>query len=147
MKHHPGLRTPYTGLNRDTELSRLSADIAFIDKHLIKTVCPVNGLLMQMTQLFFASVCHELRTKNITHYTPENESELINIIRRRTATLIDPKTIARDGGGGVEGAHEASTGTQLVLGHSPLEDQEGKSGAEGENNTSTEEEDRRQQVS
>ena len=106
-KFHPHLKRPYhiKGLDPDKHMSRLSADIFVSDKKLIKLISPCMGLLQQMTQLFFASVANELRERNITYYTPENESRLINIIRRRTATLANRQTLARDVRGRVEATH------------------------------------------
>lgn len=105
------LKLPYHSLDRVTELSRLSADIAYIDKSLIKAVSPCMGLFNQMTQLYFAAIAHELRELNITHYTLENEQRLITIIRRRTATITNRKTSARHVRDRIKRAHLEITRT------------------------------------
>lgn len=83
---HQDLDQPYRPLyiDFDRQMSRLSADISYEDKHLIKMVCPKKGILNQITQLFFESICRELKQNGITHYSPANERKFIELIRRRT---------------------------------------------------------------
>lgn len=85
--YHQDLALPYQPLylDFDKHMSRLSADIPYADKDLIKLVCPKRGILNQLTQLFFSSVCEEMKQSGLTYYSPENEQAFIAIIRRRTA--------------------------------------------------------------
>ena len=105
-KFHPHLPQAYKGLDPEKHLSHLSSTIWIEDKKLIKHVCPTMGLFQQMSQLFFASIANELRNRNITHYTPENEHKLISIIRRRTATITNRQAVTRHVRGRVADTHE-----------------------------------------
>jgi len=91
---HQDLDRPYQPLYLDFDhnMSRLSADISYADKKLIKMVCPKKGILNQITQLFFESICRELREHNITHYSPQNEQHFIQLIKRR-ATVKPPRKV------------------------------------------------------
>jgi hypothetical protein len=81
-RHHQNLPLPYDHLDVVRDLSRLSADISYSDKALIKGVCPKKGILNQITQNFFASLCHNLRKNGLTHYSPHNEQQFIELVAR-----------------------------------------------------------------
>lgn len=102
--YHQDLPQPYLNCDPDREMSRLSADITYKDKALIKLVCPKKGIFMQMTQIFFSRICEELRSQNITHYTPENEQRFLAIIVRLATPTTLGETAPRDVGTGTEGA-------------------------------------------
>lgn len=118
--YHQALPQPYSGLNQDRDLSRLSADIPYADKELIKVVCPKKGVLMQMTQVFFHTIVSEMKRLNITHYTPENENEFIAIIvgitqyKHRGQPTVEPprNTPPRNVRAGTKGAHSKTEGSK-----------------------------------
>lgn len=115
--YHQSLPQPYAGLNQDRDLSRLSADIPYADKELIKSVCPKKGVLMQMTQVFFHTIVTEMKRLNLTHYTPENENEFIAIIvgitqyqhRGLAAPELTRDTPPRNVRAGTKGTHTKTT--------------------------------------
>ena len=80
--HHQDLPIPYDHCDRDRELSRLSADIPYEDKNLIRGICPKQGILNQLTQNIFASICKNLRKHGITYYAPDHERYFIQLILR-----------------------------------------------------------------
>ena len=80
--HHQDLPIPYDSCNRDRELSRLSADIPYRDKQLIRGICPKQGILNQLTQNFFHALCSNLRNNGITYYAPDHERYFIQLILR-----------------------------------------------------------------
>lgn len=110
---HQLLPQPYRELDQIRELSRLSADIPYSDKELIKLVCPKKGILMQITQVFFHRLCEEMRHQKLTHYTPENERQFITIINditlnfsgRQPAVEPTSKANARNERGGAKSSH------------------------------------------
>jgi hypothetical protein len=77
---------PYENLNRDFDLSRLSADISYEDKKFLHQVFPAKGLFNRMTQLFFHSITEECKQNGITTYTPENADAFVRLVTRRCAT-------------------------------------------------------------
>jgi hypothetical protein len=95
---HQDLDQPYRPLyiNFDRNMSRLSADISYEDKNLIKLVCPKRGILNQITQLFFSSICNELKQNGITHYSPDNEQRFVELILRRTTIKLTRKVNKRN---------------------------------------------------
>jgi len=110
---HQLLPQPYRELDQIKELSRLSADIPYSDKELIKLVCPKKGILMQITQVFFHRLCEEMRLNNLTHYTPQNEQHFIAIVNditlnfggRQSAVEPPLNSNARDERGGTQVSH------------------------------------------
>ncbi len=115
------LPRPYADKDKTRELSRLSADIPYSDKNLISSVCPKRGILNQITQVFFAALCANLRTHNIHHYEPEYESYFVQLInsaddhirqhRRRTASELVDQALAPDDGAGTTGPHSGTPGS------------------------------------
>lgn len=108
-----GLPRPYDHLDEVRDLSRLSADIPAVDKDLIKHICPKRGILNQITQNIFHSLCENLRKQNITYYSPENEQYLIDTILRgctaiESAEQATPRNVHRR----VEGSNAAVAGGQ-----------------------------------
>ena len=92
-RHHQNLPLPYQHLDQNRDLSRLSADIPYEDKNLIKGICPKKGILNQLTQNLFASICHNLRKNGLTHYSPDNEQQFIALIVRGCSFIesIEPR--------------------------------------------------------
>lgn len=85
--HHQDLPLPYDHLNRDRDLSRLSADISYVDKELIRGICPKQGILNQLTQVIFSSICTNLRNNGITYYSPDHERYFIQLLLRGCAAI------------------------------------------------------------
>lgn len=88
-RHHSALPLPYGRMDQlgACKLSRLSADIPAKDKNLIKGVCPKRGILNQITQNFFDSICQNLRNNGITYYSPEHEQYLVELVNRGCTTI------------------------------------------------------------
>lgn len=82
--YHQLLDLPYRNFDPVRGLSRLSSDVSYEDKALIKDVCPKKGVIMQITQIFIARLCNQLRSENITSYTPANEQRFIDIVNSIT---------------------------------------------------------------
>ena len=114
------LLNPYRHMNaeqRETNLSRLSADISYEDKEFVRRIFPAKGLFNRLTQIFFHSLVEELKAKNITTYTPENADEFARIINRRctftggcAASPTVGQTDARNDPGGIAGESDAAKG-------------------------------------
>ena len=80
------LPNPYAHLTseqRDVLLSRLSADISYEDKELLRRIFPAKGLFNRLTQIFFHSIVTELKQNGITTYTPDNADAAARLIARR----------------------------------------------------------------
>lgn len=96
------LPSPYGKGNAESndELSRTSVDLSYADKKTIRSVCPDNGILNRMGQLFFHAIAEDLRRLDIKYYSPQNEQQLIESIRRRTdPSLVAKATVGDDHGG------------------------------------------------
>lgn len=119
MYHLDRIPNPYAHLDKDRDLSRLSADISYEDKAFLRRIFPEKGLFNRLTQVFFHSLVIEAKQLNITYYTPENVEHLIELIRQRcepgrcTATqLTGQKSDGYDAGriarvcDGPAGSHE-----------------------------------------
>lgn len=113
------LPTPYESADPIRELSRLSADIPFADKDLIKHICPKKGILNLLTQNFFHAICQNLRKNNITYYSPDNEHYLTQLILRGCATIESTEQATyRNVSRRIEGTHTDPTGDEQQLGQS-----------------------------
>lgn len=80
-KHHQSLPLLYGKMDPGGKLSRLSADIPQENKNLIKSVCPKQGILNQLTQNIFHAITNNLRKNGITYYSPSHEDYFIALIR------------------------------------------------------------------
>jgi hypothetical protein len=80
--HHNKLPLLYGKMDQSGNFSRLSADIPAKDKNLIKSVCPKQGILNQLTQNLFHAITTNLRINGITYYSPEHEDYFIALILR-----------------------------------------------------------------
>lgn len=108
------LPDPYRHLTKEQkelQLSRLSADISYEDKELLKLVFPLKGILNRLTQVFFHSLVEELKQNGITHYTPTNADLVCRIIARR-CTPVEPlgEGLGEHGTGGTQGARDKAPG-------------------------------------
>lgn len=112
--HHQDLPLPYDHLDRDRDLSRLSADISYTDKALIRGICPKQGILNQLTQCFFNAICNNLRKNGHTYYAPDHERYFIQLILRG-CTAIELAQPAPFGHvhGGITCACATAPGSQL----------------------------------
>lgn len=86
-RHHQHLPLPYAHLDPVRDLSRLSADISYADKALIKNICPKRGILNQIAQNVYSSICNNLRNHGITHYSPQHELQFIELVTRGCTAL------------------------------------------------------------
>jgi len=112
--HHQDLPIPYDSCDRDRELSRLSADIPYPDKQLIRGICPKQGILNQLTQNFFHALCTNLRKNGITYYSPDHERYFIQLILRGcTAVKLAKPAPFGYVDGGITCACATITGGQL----------------------------------
>lgn len=137
------LPRPYSTSDRLRELSRLSADIPYTDKNLIKSVCPKKGVLNQVTQCFFSAICENLREQQITYYSPEHESYLIDLIKsllehargykRLTASQSLEQAIASNDRERAARAHSDSPRAKQQL--NAVKKGTNKRGAKGESNS------------
>ena len=83
MYHLDRIPNPYAHLDKDRDLSRLSADISYADKAYLHKLFPERGLFNRLTQVYFNSIVEEAKELNLKHYTPDNVNTLIELIRRR----------------------------------------------------------------
>lgn len=125
---------PYAKLDRVRDLSRLSVDVSYTDKHFLKTLCPEKGLFNRMIAAFFASVAQEARESNLRHYDPQQSTELIRIInhrcqpRRCTPAAIAGKTVGSITPGGTPGAYLSAPCGLLIPEHLACPYQRGQGG-------------------
>ena len=82
------LINPYYGIEEDIS-AKATAVLSREDLSIIRGIYPYRGSVQTVLNLFLKAVVDELRAKNITYFTPDNEREFIEIIRRRTATRLD----------------------------------------------------------
>lgn len=115
--YHQALPQPYEHLHQVRELSRLSADVSYVDIGLIKSICPKKGIINQLTQIFISTLANKLREENITCYTPKNESRLIELITSVSdfgrCPVVEPigQTSPRDDGSGTPDTCSNSSGS------------------------------------
>lgn len=77
------LTNPFKDHDQDY-LNKVSGRILPEIKTQISAICPDRGIHQIIISHFYSAIAAELKERNITFYTPENEQLLHDIIRRRT---------------------------------------------------------------
>jgi len=96
------IQNPYRDLDENA-LSRVQANIGKVDKNLLRSVHADAGLFTALVGKLIHALSNDLRNKNITHWTPENEQYLYECINARLGT--DTSTPATPLSGDVAGPH------------------------------------------